>query len=368
MVFGLFYEGYLIEQRDLTYVVILHTASVGATLLGGLGRHVMLNRKLASDKPGLALLKPRFYLLSYFFAVLGLLISVLQIQQSTSISSYFHLLFSSSPQVDIRGHFLTESSDGGLPGYVKMWANSTLGVLLLCLALIRFFSFTRAEKRRIRTLLIVCSVCFILKTMISLDRLSIMALLLSGTFFISYVRPRYKLILFLLSAFLIVQADFISRTRLADHGLLEFVLLYFKLGLTNFDIAIETISAHTFGFSTFLNPINFALSVISVEPLFPAEFNWTWNPAQYGGSYLYMDFGMLFLVAFSCIGFTLKHIDIAVAKKHIGWTSVYFVVLYGAVSFLFVPAVRGLEFWISFLVCWFIGTTSITFSASSRDP
>ena len=80
-----------------------------------------------------------------------------------------------------------------------------------------------------------------------------------------------------------------------------------------------------------------------------STFLWEWNPAQYFTSYLYQDIGYFYFIIFYLLGILISFIDKS-AYTNIYYSSMYFVVLYGAISFLFVPAIRGIEFWFALLL------------------
>ena len=129
-------------------------------------------------------------------------------------------------------------------------------------------------------------------------------------------------------------------------GIIDFTLFYFKMGLVNFQLMIETCSQHTYGFSTILAPLYFIFKFLNfpLPDFFEIHYAWEWNPAQYFSSYAFQDFGYFYFVLFYIIGILLCQIDYQV-EKNIYSSAIYFIVLYGVVSFVVVPAIRGIEFW-----------------------
>jgi hypothetical protein len=86
-----------------------------------------------------------------------------------------------------------------------------------------------------------------------------------------------------------------------------------------------------------------------------SQYEWEWNPAQYFSSYAFQDLGYFYFVIFYFLGIILFVIDLtALKQKNINSVAIYFIVLYGIVSFLFVPAIRGIDFWFSLLLPIFL--------------
>src|SRR5690606_34228239 len=125
--------------------------------------------------------------------------------------------------------------------------------------------------------------------------------------------------------------------RMDDSSLLEFLIIYFKLSIVNYDFIIANQNDFAFGFQTFLSPLTFVFKFFGFEYI-PTEPNkWVWNPAQYFFSYLYMDFGYFSLMLYPLIGFLLKYIEF---KKSIGnkfFLGIYFIMIFCLISFISVP-------------------------------
>jgi len=99
---------------------------------------------------------------------------------------------------------------------------------------------------------------------------------------------------------------------------------------------IETCTRHTYGFSTILAPLYFIFKFFHLQPPdFESYYEWEWNPAQYFSSYAFQDFGYFYFVLFYFIGIILYVIDSkALKQKNIRIIAIYFVVLYGIISFV----------------------------------
>ena len=136
-------------------------------------------------------------------------------------------------------------------------------------------------------------------------------------------------------------------------GYVEVVLLYFKSALVNFQLMIDTCTGHTYGFSTILSPLNLIFKFFHLPiPDFSSDiyFAWVWNPAQYFMSSAFMDFGYFYFVPLYIVGALLYVLNFRVLKQYIYSSATYFVVLYGVVSFVVVPAIRGIDFWFVLLL------------------
>ncbi len=291
-----------------------------------------------------------FYFCSCLLIIVGLITAILQVILFVPAIEYFSKLFSSDFETGIRHAYLLSSDEGGLPGIIKMFAYAPLSVYLMSLGLLTFITLNKVDTQKIKILSIVSIVAVVIKIFFSLDRLTIMAVILANIFLIikkGYMKKNRYWILLIFAFFL---ADYLSAKRLEAFGLIDFTLLYFKLGLVNFQLMIDTCSQYTYGFSTILGPLYFILKFFHLPlPDFSHNYEWAWYPAQYFTSYAFQDFGYFYFVLFYIVGILLFQIDNK-AEKNIYVSSIYFIVLYGVVSFFTVPAIKGIDFWIALLI------------------
>ncbi|HOG17121.1 MAG TPA: hypothetical protein PLB96_07225 [Syntrophales bacterium] len=295
-----------------------------------------------------------FYLSSYALVLLGTTVAVLQVVLFVPLTEYLPRLFGGDFEAGIREAFLTPSEEEGLPGIVKMFSYAPLSVYLMSLGLSNFLRLGDADARKLRNLGMAALVATVVKVFFSLDRLTIMAVLLANIFVIvkkgSMKRIRYWLLL----ALFVLLADYLSTKRLEDVGIVEFTLLYFKLGLVNFQLMIDTCSEFTYGFSTILGPLYYVMKVAGLPApdfVLDSSYEWEWSPLQYFSSYAFQDYGYFYFILFYFTGLVLFVVDFSTLKrKSIYGTAIYFAVLYGVVSFLFVPAIKGVDFWFSLLL------------------
>lgn len=344
---GYFYSGELIEYDVGALGFVMHALATLSFLVGV----ALASPCLKINYDGGPVLIPRrgFYLVSYFFSVLGLVVTLYQVSLSVNIFDYLSSLFGGA-FVELREAFLLSSSEGGLPGPLKMLANTTLGVVLMVFGLLYFCTTNPREKNKLKQLLIFSVFVLFLKIVFSLDRVSIFAIMFPFLF-LAVKNRWYRRVFFYIAAFLFVfSLNFISSKRLEGYGIVDFVMLYFYLGIVNLEVTIDTLSGHTFGFNTLLAPLNFVFEFFSIEFDLGTDFDWVWNPAQYGVGYAYMDFGIFFFLFFLVLGVFARYITVKSYSGKLIFCSSYFVFVYGLMSFVTVPVIRGLEFYVALIV------------------
>lgn len=347
---GYFYSGELIEYDVGALGFVMHALAILSFMVGVVLAFFCLKIKYDDS----AFLRPRrgFYFVSYCFSVLGLAITLYQVSLSINILEYVKSLLEGSGE--LREAFLLSSSEGGLPGPLKMLANSTLGVVLMVFGLLYFYSTSPREKKKLKKLLVFSVFILFLKIIFSLDRASIFAIIFPLMFAAVkvgwYRRGSFYFVVF----FFILSLNYISSKRLEGYDIVDFVMLYFYLGISNLEILVDTLQGHTFGFNTLLAPLDFVFNFFSIDFGPDAEFDWVWNPAQYGVGYAYMDFGIFYFLFFLVLGVFARYLTVKSYSKRLIFCSSYFVFVYGLMSFVTVPVIRGLEFYVSLIVSIFI--------------
>ncbi len=292
-----------------------------------------------------------FYVCSYLFIIVGIVINILQVVLYVPIMEYMSKMFSGSYEAGIRDDYLLPSDEGGLPGIIKMFADAPLSIYLMSLGLLNFMKLDGVDTQKLKSLSRVALGGVLVKVFFSIEHKIIMAVLLVNIFLGLkngyFKKYRYWILIVLL----FLMADYLSVKRLEDMRLIDFTLLYFKLGLVNFQLMIETCTKYTYGFSTILSPLYYILKFFNLpSPDFEPYFEWEWNPAQYFSSYAFQDFGYFYFIMFYVVGILLCQIDSKALKQSIYTSAIYFVVLFGIVSFVFVPIIRGLDFWLALLL------------------
>jgi hypothetical protein len=298
-----------------------------------------------------------FYVCSYSLIIVGTIVAILQVILFVPLMEYISNLFSSDFDADIRLAYLLSSDEGGLSGIIKLLAFAPLSIYLMSFGLLNFLHLDIADMQKLRRLNKMALLGTTIKVFFSLDHLTIMAVLMANIF--TGIQKGYikhiKFFISLTPIFLL--ANFLSSKRLEGFGIVDFVLLYFKLGLVNFQLMIETVSGYTYGFSSIFAPLYFIFKFfgLSLPDFATSYYAWEWNPAQYLTSYAFQDFGYFYFILFYFIGFTIYFVDLKTLKrKNIYSSAIYFLVLSGIISFLLVPAMRGMEFWFAFIVPLFL--------------
>lgn len=295
-----------------------------------------------------------FYIISYLVIILGSIVNVLQIILYIPLMEHISKIFSGAFNINIRDIFLLPSSEGGLSGIIKIWGNAPLSIYLMSLGLLNFIKLDDLDRQKLKQLSLLALVAILIRVFLSLEHKNIMAVMLANIFLIfkeDYTRKKLNLV-FIISFFAL--AGYLFSKRLENYGVIDFVMLYLKIGLVNFQLMIDSCSSFTYGFSTILAPLTFVFQFFNQpipDILINSQFEWVWNPVQYFSSYAFQDFGYFYFVLFYIVGIILFYIDLtALKKKNIKSVVIYFIVLFGVISFLFVPVIRNMDYWFTFLL------------------
>lgn len=291
-----------------------------------------------------------FYFSSYFFAIIGTVTSIATIASVISPTEYLKLLFGgSSNLMDIR----YESGAEGLNGIFKMMNYFPVGIFLISNSFVTFFELSILDRKKMNRLIIFATFSCIVKVFFSLDRLTLLAMVLVffyQNFLIKKVKLKY--VIYILGTFLLL--SFITASRMKDVGVMDFLITYFKLSIANFELVIENQKQNSYGFNTFLMPIWYIMKFFGIDYKIPEPEYWVWNPAQYFASYLYIDFGLFSFFTFFIIGQLIRKIQVKTIQGSIRYTSIYFIVLFVLVTFISVPIIRGIEFWLMLSLSLFL--------------
>lgn len=299
----------------------------------------------------------KYLYFGYILSFLGLVVVVAQVTQSTSLFAYFSNLLSGA-DANSREAFMLSSEDGGLPGYLKIFANAPLAIYLYSFYLYACLKLDSNSLFRVKRLLVFSFVCVVFKTLFSLDRLSLLAIILTYSYLLGVRGVKARSIIFL--SLIFVLANFLSGIRLTGYTLLDFLFLYMKLGLINLQLVIDGDYELTYGFQTFFHFVTyFDRNIFDFLGLEFQDYEWYWNPALYFTSYGFLDFGYAVIFIYFILGFFCSWLDRTIAYGNPGLIqSAYFVFLYAFASFFTVPAIRGVEFILALLICFFM--TKIT--------
>jgi hypothetical protein len=306
------------------------------------------------------ILSKNYFIFSYLFIIIGVITSVATISTIISPIEYLTMLFSGGSQLlDIR----LESGAEGLGGIFKMMNYFPVGVFLVSSAFMNFYEIGNKDKKKLNQLIIFAILGCIVKVFFSLDRLTLLAILLV-IFYQNFLNKKVKLKYIIYVGAFFILLSFITASRMKDSGVLDFLVTYFKLSIANYELVIERQSEFSYGFNTFLSPFWYIMKFFSFDYKVPEPEFWIWNPAQYFASYLYIDFGIYSLLIFLILGFIVRRIQVKTLMGNLRYTSIYFITLFVLVTFISVPIVRGIEFWLIIILAVFL-STKVKFNVTS---
>lgn len=284
-----------------------------------------------------------------YFAILcittGLVTSIATIGTIVSPTEYLQILLSGSGDVlNVR----LESGEGGLGGILKMLNYLPLGIFLISSSYYNFLNLKLEDKKMLIRIKNISLIASIIKIFFSLDRLTILAILLVLVYE-NAILKKIKTKIFFGAGIMIFLLSFITSSRMNNTGILEFLTTYFKLSLVNYQLVIDNYDNWTYGWNTFLMPMWYILKFFNINKEIPIPTKWVWNPAQYFNSSFYVDFGVFSLILYVFIGSFVRKVQSQTLKTNALYVSLYFIVVFSLSTFISVPFIRGIEFWV--LIC-----------------
>jgi hypothetical protein len=316
----------------------------------------------------------RYMMLFAAMAISGVAILLLQIQATIGLSSYASQVFdvSAGDSTNMLRYatVMLPFSEGGYPGYIKMFNWNSVIAQFCVLALI-------ARGYRLRgfvsfILAIVIAAMYLGGAFLRMDRLSALAL---GPVLLSLVcvpgkRLRKFLgagaILLLLAAISVQSARRVTDTGM---GMLDWAALYLQLGTVNLALLMRSSIHHTYGFSGMFSPVtwvakSFGLSLLPES----SSFDWAWNPFQSAFGYMFLDFGWLAVPVFLIFGSVARRIDQrAIAGAGGPWREVQWITAYAVASLPIVPAYAGIEFWLMLITSVVLTRSALNFITSKQQ-
>ena len=291
-----------------------------------------------------------FFLLCLTLIVVGLFTSILTVGSIVSPQEYLAQLASNDAGIaDIR----QQAGDGGLGGVFKMLNYLPLAVYLITSSYLNFYNFEENEIKKIKKINAISLFASLVKVLFSLDRLTIMAILLVQIY--TNLLKKKLNVKFLIIVFCVLSlGSFITSSRMSDSSFFDFLIVYCKLSLVNFQMVIDNQSDFSFGFQTFFAPLSFIAKFFGLDIGVPVPNVWIWNPAQYFNSYLFMDFGYFSFLIYPVMGYFINLVEINKRRGSRLYTSLYFVLMFTIATFISVPFLRGMEFWVLIIICWLL--------------
>ena len=291
-----------------------------------------------------------FYLYGYILSIVGLITSVATIGSIISPIVYLQILFSGgSDLLQIK----YDSGTTGLTGFFKMMNYFPLGVFLVSNSFTTFYHLSEKDNKKMKKLILFATLGCVVKVFFSLDRLTLLAMILVF-FYKNFLEKKVKIQYIVYIMLIIFLLGFITASRMGGSGIVEFLVTYFKLSIVNYELIIDTHQDFTYGFNSFLMPFWYILKFFGIDYEIPSPEHWIWNPAQYFASYLYMDFGVFSMLVFLLIGVVVRKIQLKTSYGNLYYSSIYFIILFALITFISVPIIRAIEFWLMLTLALFM--------------
>ena len=317
------------------------------TLCFCFGYLVSINKNNFVDEPKTITINKAFYYFCFTITTIGLLTSILTISAVYPIKQYVIDLLSYHQNKELLKEIKYNASTGGLPGIIKVINYSPLGVFFVAASYLIFHKIKDYKDEKILKILLGYSLlCSLSKTFFSLDRLTLLGVLIVTLYSLFYSKKKMRIYIIIILVILFSILSFITSARMTNKGVLEFLMLYCRLGLTNFELLIDSpITNYSFGLNTFLMPLHFIAAFFNVDISVPKSSVTIWDNAQYFYGYLFLDFGFFSFLVMFLLGILVAKLQKLVNKKIKYPISVFFVILFAISTFVVVPIIRGVEFW-----------------------
>lgn len=284
----------------------------------------------------------KFIIIAYCLTIFGLITSIATIGAIISPTEYLNVLFSGGGDIN---SIKAESGGGGLGGIFKMFNYAPVCVFMVTTALKCFYKISEDQVSKVTKIQNIALIASLLKVFFSLDRLTILAILV-GVLYEKVLLKKINLKLLILIPLFGIVLTFITSSRMSDSSPLDFLATYSKLSLINFDLVIKNETDWSLGWNTFLSPLSFILKFFGYEKMISEPKVWVWNPAQYFNSSLYMDFGLFSFFIQFLIGYIIRRIQIQANRGALFFASIYLVISFAVCTFYSVPIIRAIEFWL----------------------
>ena len=351
VIFGAMEDKVIGNSINITYASIIHITTLLFFSLGYLPISKRFYTNYKSIKKKQIILSNKFVFYSLFFTITGLITSVATIGEVMSPTEYLSKIFAGGSNQELI-EAKVEAGEAGLSGILKMLNYLPLGVFLIVNGIKVFYNQSVRDSSRLNFVIYFSlAVCFI-KMLFSLDRLTLLAILF--VFIYRYFldkKVNTKAIVMIVFIFFVL--GFITSLRMEDTTILDFIVVYFKLSITNFQLVLDNQNEWSYGFNTFLMPLAYVFKFFGIDDFSvvgPKTF--IWNHAQYFTSSFYIDFGYFFLIGFFFMGVLIRKIQVKSILGKPYFPQIYFIVLFALASFVSVPIIRGVEFWVMLVLAF----------------
>lgn len=293
-----------------------------------------------------------FYILFYILCSLGFFTSVMTIAKVCNLEEYFRFLIANSENSTRLIEIRNEASGFGLKGHFKMLNYLPLGVFLLTSSILVFYNFRDCkERRKVMFLNVFALTLSFLKILFSFERLTILAILIVLIHSFFSLNKKIKIVSFSLLFLVFGFLKLVTSTRMNNMAIIDFIIAYCRLGISNFQLLINNFDNWTFGLNTFLSPLYFIFKDFNYQFDIPSANVYLWGGApQYFFGYLYMDFGILSFIVILLLGILLGYIQNKINEKKPLAIVVYFVIFFAICTTIVIPIFRAVEFWVLLIV------------------
>lgn len=337
---------YNINQALFFHVIIILLISLGYSLK----KIIVINYREPSEDNNHFKLENGFFFFSLVLIIVGVVTSILTVGSIVSPEEYLKQLLNNEGEIaDIR----QLSGDGGLGGVFKMLNYCPLAIYFISSSYLNFYTFDETDTKKIKIINGISLLASLIKVLFSLDRLTIMAILLV-LIYSNITKKKLNIKFVFIIGAVIFLGIFVTASRMADSGFFDFLILYFKLSLVNFQMVIDNQIDFSYGLQTLFSPFYFIGKFFGVNVAIAAPNAYVWNPAQYFNSYLFMDFGYFSFLLYPFIGYYINYVELKKKQGAKFYTSFYFAFMFTVTTFISVPFIRGMEFWVIILICMMV--------------
>lgn len=339
-----------IENININYAILYH---VLFTLIFVFGYFYANNTKSCTLKREFVLevVPKSFFYFSYVLILVGVLVSALSIAAVSSLKHYFYMLSHYGDYYQDLRRIKYRAFTEGLSGAVKVFGYAPLGVFFFTSTLRSFYAIPNSDlKKQLNSLLVFAIVGVLSKTFFSMDRLSLLGVLVVLVYALFGIKGRFRFYLLGIMGVIFMLLSHITSLKMKDLSVIDFLKLYCKLGLNNFELVLKGFSNFSLGFNTFLTPLYFIAKFFGYRIDIPQSEDFVWDNAHYFYSYLYMDFGIFSFVVMFVLGMAVNKYQQLVNDKNKFALCFYFLVLFTICTLIVVPIIRSVEFWLMIII------------------
>ena len=343
-----------IEEINISKAVIGHLVFTVSISVGYIFFYKKTFKNINVKPAKVIFLNKNFTIISYGLLSLGILASVATVAVVKNIDDYLYMMINYQENYQQLREIKMEFSNSGLPGFIKMWSYTPLSIFFLTSSLLLFFDFS--EPRQKKSVMILCFVALflsIVKTVFTMDRVTILGILI--VLVVAFIFKKLKSsIVYGLFVVMIFMVSFLTSVKMEDFSLLEFLCLYARLGLTNFELLLEYYNNWSLGLNTIFTPLTFVAKSLGILIEVPQSDKILWDNAQYFYGYLFMDFGYLSILFLILLGFLFVKFQIAFNQGNKFAVTCFFAIIFTISTSPIIPIIRTVEIWLMVIMITFL--------------